>query len=114
MLVLPAGQIEISATVASVTGGIGTNTADQVAIHVGGTITVAVTISTPGCAGFNAVQAGLVSFGVGTNLSVGSFNGNVFTAGAGAANRQFPIYARFFNPCTGLTYTDTIHVTVRP
>jgi hypothetical protein len=45
---------------------------------------------------------------------VGSFNDNVFTAGAGAANRQFPIYARFTNPCTGLTYTDTIHVTIRP
>jgi hypothetical protein len=114
VLVLPAGQIEISAVVAGVTGEIGTHTADQVTIHVGGTITVAVTISTPGCAGFSALQAGLASFAVGTDLNVGSFSGSTFTAGPGAADRQFPIYARFTNPCTGLTYTDTIHVTVRP
>lgn len=114
VLVLPLGQIEISATVAGATGVTGTSAPDQVTIHVGGTITVAVTITTPGCPSFSAVQAGTASFAVGTNLNVGSFSGNVFTAGAGAANRQFPIYARFTNPCTGLTYTDTIHVTVVP
>jgi len=114
VLVLPLGQIEISATVAGVTGGTGTSAPDQVTIHVGGTITIAVTIGTPRCPSFSAVQAGTASFAVGTNLNVGSFSGNVFTAGAGAANKQFPIYARFTNPCTGLTYTDTIHVTVVP
>jgi len=84
---------------------------------VGGTITIAVTITTPGCPSFSAVQSGTASFGVGTNLIVGSFGGalgNVFTAGPGAANRQFPIYARFTNPCTGLTYTDTIPVIIGP
>src|SRR5262249_53655783 len=41
-------------------------------------------------------------------------NGSVFCVSTAECNRQFPVYVRYTDPCTGTTETDTVHITVLP
>jgi len=111
--VYPTGQTEISLSVAAINGVPTAGSPDQVNIHVGDKLTLRLLITVAGCPGVIDVTSLSTFFTSPPAPTFGTFAGNVFTAGAGSFNKQFPIYGEFNNPCTGTFVRDTVHVTVK-
>src|SRR5438874_446530 len=108
-------QVEINLTVLSVTGGT-QNSIDQATLNVGGSVTLRLIITrrsgTTSTATDESTSTNTTFF---TDPARGLFTAkNVFQATAAQCNLQFPIYARFHDTCSGSTFTDTVHITVRP
>jgi hypothetical protein len=111
--VLPLSQTEINLYVSAINGVPTTGHPDQVYIHVGDKLTFKVLVTVAGCTSIFDVTSFSTFFTSPPAPAFGTFSGNTFTASAASFNRQFPVYADFFNTCKGTFLRDTIHVTVK-
>src|SRR5262249_12966711 len=110
-------QFETLLTIAGVTGGT-QNSPDQATLSAGGCVTLRVIVTRPSGSTITSTDVTTSpNTKFFTDPARGTFsgpNGSVFRVSTAECNRQFPVYVRYTDPCTGTTETDTVHITVLP
>jgi hypothetical protein len=107
--VWPLGQTEVRLFIAAVNGAPTDGTPDQRDVNVGDCVTLKLLVTVAGCSSVLDVTGASTFF---TDPARGTFTGSTWCATADEANREFPLYGNWVNPCTGTQLRDTVHIHV--